>query len=168
MGPTSGGRIQNRLPQYPSAESHSRENLCRSPNGPPEEGDRSSTVQGYDCPSLSRRPQKGQGVPLHAFPAPKKGREPETRHQSTEPESVCQGPTFQDRRHAVSEGHIAGTGLVNANRPQGRVLCGADTQRPPKFPALHMAKHQLPVHLPAIWTLYDAQGMVGSVNYPKS
>ena len=70
----------------------------------------------------------------------------EASHRSQEP---------QDGRcpvvHILQESHWL--------LPQGRILRGAYTQRPPEVPTIQMEKHQLPIYVPPLWSQFCTQGI---------
>ena len=76
-----------------------------------------------------------------------------TSYQPQAPEPLPDVSSLQDGRDPAGKGPTAAGGLVNQDRPQGRILCSSNTQQPPQVPEVLVEKGRIRVQMPTIWAV---------------
>lgn len=64
--------------------------------------------------------------PFQHIPSPQERRGPQADHQLEEVERICPAPSLQDGRDSYAKRPLETRGLYGQDRPEGRLLCGAN------------------------------------------
>ena len=155
VGPGNGPGIPTPLTNASSIKTSSRgPPVSRSDRPDHNRGRKAETQEGNKPgPSGSRR------FCLSTFPGPQEGWRVLPSNKSKSSEHIHPGGAFQDGELLYDKITGETLGMASEGGPKGCILSGPNPPRPPQIPPVLVARSDIPVLLPAIWSVLCSESV---------
>ena len=157
VGPGCNSRLSNRVAgQTLPGASPSLPPLLERRDRVSGDGGRENDIQRGDHPSGV---WDGERLCLQHFLGSQEGWGPQANNQPEKAELLCPTPSLQDGGNTYAKRPLKARGFYGQDRPEGRLLCGADKRAGQEIPEVQVERSNVSVQLPTFWTVMRSLGL---------